>query len=139
MDIPTVPTVFMKPETSLANPWPAPTVIPRHVIKDDTTDFESELVIVIGKPAKDVSEVDALDYVLGYTAANDVSARTAQFAQSQWCFSKGFDGACPIGPVLVSSSFVPDPSKFKVRGLKNGKVLQECGCEYVILLFLVFL
>lgn len=60
-------------------------------------DYESELVIVIGKPAKDVSEADALNYVLGYTAANDVSARKDQFAQSQWCFSKGFDGACPIG------------------------------------------
>lgn len=52
---------------------------------------------IIGKTAKNVSEEEAMDYVLGYTAANDVSARTSQFKQSQWCFSKGFDTACPIG------------------------------------------
>jgi 2-keto-4-pentenoate hydratase/2-oxohepta-3-ene-1,7-dioic acid hydratase in catechol pathway len=66
-------------------------------LKDDSADYESELVIVIGRSAKNVSEDAAMDYVLGYTAANDVSARTSQFAQSQWCYSKGFDGACPIG------------------------------------------
>lgn len=53
--------------------------------------------MVIGKAAKNVSEDEALDYVLGYTAANDISSREAQLSQSQWCFSKGFDGACPIG------------------------------------------
>lgn len=52
---------------------------------------------MLGKTAKNVSEADAMDYVLGYTACNDVSSRTSQFAQSQWCYSKGFDGACPIG------------------------------------------
>lgn len=70
-----------------------------------------------------------MDYVLGYTAANDVSSRTSQFAQSQWCYSKGFDGACPLGPVLVSSSLIPDPAKLHIRGLKNGKVMQDCGIE----------
>jgi 2-keto-4-pentenoate hydratase/2-oxohepta-3-ene-1,7-dioic acid hydratase in catechol pathway len=55
------------------------------------------MVIVIGRAAKDVSEAEALDYVLGYTAANDVSSRTSQMNQSQWSFSKGFDTSCPIG------------------------------------------
>jgi len=95
--IPTIPTVFLKPATSLADPYPAPTVIPKFTLGDDCCDYESELVIVIGKTCKDVEEKDALDYVLGYTAANDVSSRNAQFAQSQWSYSKGFDGACPIG------------------------------------------
>ena len=54
-------------------------------------------MIVIGRVAKNVPEEEAMDYVLGYTAANDISARKSQFAQTQWCFSKGFDGACPIG------------------------------------------
>lgn len=53
--------------------------------------------MVIGKTAKNVPEAAAMDYVLGYTACNDISSRTSQFAQSQWNFSKGFDGACPIG------------------------------------------
>lgn len=97
MDIPKVPVLFMKPQTALADPWPAPTVLPKQTIEHDDGDYESELAVVIGKNCKNVSEADALDYVLGYTASNDVSSRTAQFAQSQWCFSKGFDGSCPIG------------------------------------------
>lgn len=97
LPIPEVPTLFMKPSSSLADPWPAPTVLPKITQQDNTGDYESEMVIVIGRDAKDVSEAEALDYVLGYTAANDVSSRTSQMNQSQWSFSKGFDGACPIG------------------------------------------
>jgi 2-keto-4-pentenoate hydratase/2-oxohepta-3-ene-1,7-dioic acid hydratase in catechol pathway len=97
LPIPEVPTLFMKPSSSLADPWPAPTVLPKITQQDNTGDYESEMVIVIGRDAKDVPESEALDYVLGYTAANDVSSRTFQMNQSQWSFSKGFDGACPIG------------------------------------------
>lgn len=129
MSLPPDPVLFMKPSTSLADPYPAPTVIPRFTLKDDSADYESELAVIISKPAKNVSEAEALNYVLGYTAANDVSSRTSQFAQSQWCFSKGFDGACPIGPVLASASLIADPSKLHLRGLKNDKVLQDCGVE----------
>ncbi|PQE25450.1 hypothetical protein CJF30_00000155 [Rutstroemia sp. NJR-2017a BBW] len=132
MAIPDLPTVFMKPSTSLADPYPASTIIPKFALKDDCCDYESELVIVIGEKCKDVSEADALNYVLGYTAANDVSSRASQFAQSQWCFSKSFDGACPIGPVLVSKELIPDPSKLRVKGKKNGKVMQDCGTDDLI-------
>lgn len=121
--------VCRKPSTALADPYPAPTIIPKFTIQDDCADYEAELAVVIGKECKNVSEADAMDYVLGYTAANDVSSRKSQFSQTQWCFSKGFDGSCPLGPVLVSKAVVPDPSKLKLRGLKNGKVLQECGLE----------
>jgi len=114
-----------KPDTSLADPWPAPTIIPKHTIATDSADYESELAIIIGKEAKNVSEADALDYVLGYTASNDISSRAAQFAQTQWCYSKGFDGACPIGPALVSKDLIPDVGQLQMRGLKNGRVLQE--------------
>lgn len=72
-----------------------------------------------------MSEADALDYVLGYTAANDISSRESQFAQSQWCYSKGFDGSCPLGPVLVSTGLVPDVGKLRIRGVKDGKTVQE--------------
>lgn len=102
--IPELPTVFLKPATSLADPWPAPSILPKITQKDNTGDYESELAIIIGKTAKDVSEADALDYVLGYTAANDVSSRTSQTNQTQWCFSKGFDSACPLG-LFYSFSF----------------------------------
>jgi len=132
MEIPTLPVVFMKPSTSLADPFPSPTIIPKFTLKDDCCDYESELAVVIGKKCKDVSEAEALDYVLGFTAANDVSSRASQFAQSQWSYSKGFDGACPIGPTIVSKELVPDPAILRLRGLKNGKVLQDCGCDDLI-------
>ncbi|CAK7229018.1 hypothetical protein SCUCBS95973_007075 [Sporothrix curviconia] len=132
MALPSVPTVFLKPDTALAGPYPEAVVLPKLTQADDCGDYESELGVVIGKTAKNVSEVDALDYVLGYTACNDVSSRTSQLNQSQWCFSKGFDGSCPIGPALVSTAQVPDPAVFRVRGLKNGRVLQDCGVDDLI-------
>ena len=61
---------------------------------------------MLGKAAKNVSPAEAMDYVLGYTAANDVSSRTSQFAQTQWSFSKSFDGACPIGKRIICVSWV---------------------------------
>ena len=94
---PQQPSLFLKPATALADPWPAPAILPKVTQRDGTGDYESEMAIIIGKEAKDVSEADAIQYVLGYTAANDLSSRTVQFAESQWCFSKGFDTACPIG------------------------------------------
>ncbi|KAJ5648536.1 hypothetical protein N7490_004908 [Penicillium lividum] len=124
--LPEVPVLFIKPSTALADPYPAPTILPKITQTDNTGDYESEMVIVIGRDAKDVPESEALDYVLGYTAANDVSSRTYQMNQSQWCFSKGFDGSCPIGPTLVSAKLIPDVSKLQIRGLKNGDVMQDC-------------
>jgi 2-keto-4-pentenoate hydratase/2-oxohepta-3-ene-1,7-dioic acid hydratase in catechol pathway len=132
MDAPSEPVIFLKPSTSLADPYPHPTIIPKHTKSTDTADYESELVVVISKPCKNVSESEALDYVLGYTAANDVSSRAAQFSQSQWCYSKGFDGACPIGPVLASPKLIPDPSKLHIKGSKNGNVMQDSGIDDLI-------
>jgi 2-keto-4-pentenoate hydratase/2-oxohepta-3-ene-1,7-dioic acid hydratase in catechol pathway len=132
MALPSLPTLFMKPSTALGDPWPAPTVLPKLTQQDDCGDYESELAVVIGKPAKNVSEAEAMDYVLGYTACNDISSRSSQFAQSQWSFSKSFDGACPIGPTLVSTSVIPDPAKLRIRGSKNGQVMQDCGIDDLI-------
>lgn len=108
--IPDVPTLFIKPSSALGDPFPAPTILPKITQQDSTGDYESEMVIVIGKDAKDVPESEALDYVLGYTAANDVSSRTSQMNQSQWCFSKGFDGACPIGMLPLILQFKAAPN-----------------------------
>lgn len=142
--------MYRKPSTALGDPWPAPTVLPLLTQADDCGDYESELAVVLGKTAKNVSEAHALDYVLGYTACNDVSSRTYQLNQSQWCFAKGFDGSCPLGelshcmgedgimtltrcfpkgPTLVSKDLIPDPTKLKMRGLKNGEVLQDSPIE----------
>lgn len=77
-------------------PYPAAINVPK-AAQDGTSDYEAELCLVIGKTGKDISEEDALDYVLGYTASNDVSARTLQLLTPQWSFSKGLDSSCPIG------------------------------------------
>jgi len=132
MAIPTEPTVFLKPALALADPYPAPTIVPKFAVKDNCSDYESELTIVIGKDCKNVTEAEAPKYVLGYTAANDVSSRKSQLSQSQWCFSKGFDGACPIGPTIVSKELMEDVSKARIRGLWNGKVVQDCGLDDLV-------
>ncbi|KAK3944808.1 hypothetical protein QBC46DRAFT_373270 [Diplogelasinospora grovesii] len=132
MSIPAIPTLFLKPATCLADPYPAPTIIPKHTLITDTADYESELAVVLSRECKNVSEEEAMSYVLGYTAANDISSRAAQFEQTQWCYSKGFDGACPIGPVLVSPAAITDVSKLRMRGLKNGKVVQDSSLNDLI-------
>jgi 2-keto-4-pentenoate hydratase/2-oxohepta-3-ene-1,7-dioic acid hydratase in catechol pathway len=91
-----------KPETALADPWPTLCPLPKLTQLDDCGDYEAELAVIIGKECKNVSESEAYGYILGYTASNDVSSRSSQFAQSQWCFSKGFDGSCPIGKLTVT-------------------------------------
>lgn len=88
MAIPSVPVLFVKPATAVADPYPGKIIIPK-VAQDGTSDYEGELTVVIGKTGKDIKEEDAYDYILGYTSGNDVSARKAQFASSQWCYSKG--------------------------------------------------
>ncbi|KAK7208491.1 hypothetical protein BZA70DRAFT_287793 [Myxozyma melibiosi] len=132
MAFPEVPVVFMKPATAVADPWPSPTTIPLLSQLSNTADYESELAVVLGKDAKNVKEEDAMDCVLGYTAANDVSSRGPQFQQSQWVFSKSFDGSCPLGPTLVSKSLIQNPSALQIKGLKNGRVMQESSISDLI-------
>ncbi|KAJ7098588.1 fumarylacetoacetate hydrolase [Mycena belliarum] len=123
---PPFPVLFVKPPSALIGPG-APITIPRAAQppKEHLPDYEVELVIVIGKPAKDVSEADALDYVLGYTGANDVSFRKHQMAVSQWGFSKGFDNTNPLGPCLVAAAAIPDPQALPLRCTLNGTVVQD--------------
>jgi len=129
--LPTEPILFTKPRTSLTGPFPAPIPIPK-IAQDGTSDYEAELCVVIGKDGKDIAEKDALDYVLGYTASNDVSARKLQLATSQWCFGKGLDGACPIGPTLVSPSVIKDPQTLSIKAIYNGKVLQDGNTKNMV-------
>ncbi|NTV51936.1 MAG: fumarylacetoacetate hydrolase family protein [Candidatus Firestonebacteria bacterium] len=98
MQLPSVPLLFLKPPTAVANPeenivWP---------LISTRVDFEGELAMVIGRKAKNVSITSAMDYVLGFTLANDITARDLQTQDGQWTRAKGFDGFCPLGPVLVT-------------------------------------
>lgn len=123
---PAFPILFIKPTSSLVGPN-ATITIPKvaQPPKEHLPDYEVEFTIVIGKAAKDVKEEDALDYVLGYTAANDVSFRKHQMAVSQWGFSKGFDNTNPLGPCLVTASAIPDPQKVPLSGNLNGQPVQD--------------
>ncbi|KAI0705743.1 fumarylacetoacetate hydrolase [Cerioporus squamosus] len=123
---PTYPVLFYKPVNSLIGPE-VPVTIPKHVqpVEKHLPDYEVELTVVIGKAAKNVSEADALDYVLAYTAGNDISFRYHQMAVSQWNFSKGYDNTTPIGPCLVAAHAIPDPQRVPLKTTVNGKVLQD--------------
>jgi 2-keto-4-pentenoate hydratase/2-oxohepta-3-ene-1,7-dioic acid hydratase in catechol pathway len=88
-------------------------------------DYEVELVIVMGRKARDVSEADALSHVFGYCTGNDFSARDLQRVSSQWMLGKTLDGSAPIGPYLVTADQVKDPNKLKLECRVNGQVRQS--------------
>ena len=90
-------------------------------------DYEAELAVVIGKAAKNVTRENALSHVLGYTCANDVSARDWQKegGGSQWCRGKSFDTFCPLGPWLVTPDEIPNPNALHISTKVNGETLQD--------------
>lgn len=120
--MPKVPEVFMKAGSSVVDPS-EPIMLPTSV--SNAVDGECELTIVIGKNCKNATVDNAWDYILGYTAANDVTARDVQARISQWGYAKGYDSFCPIGPCIVSSERIPDPSTLKLKTTVNGKALQD--------------
>ncbi len=126
--LPEKPMVFMKPTTALAAP-DEPIVIP--AAAPGEVDFEAELAIVIGRRARRVSEAEALDYVFGYTCANDVSARDCQRSDKQWARAKGFDTFCPLGPWVVTADEL-DPDACLVRSRLNGQVMQSASTSDMV-------
>ena len=95
-------------------------------------DYEAELAVVIGRTARNVSTADALDYVLGYTCANDVSARDLQFGDRQWVRGKSLDTFCPLGPVLVTADEIPDPGVLDIACDVNGERRQDSNTADLI-------
>ncbi len=127
MELPSRPLIFLKASSSVIGPDQA-IIIPKEA--PDEVDYEVELAVVIGKLAKNVSEADALDYVLGYTIANDVSARDCQLRiDSQWARGKSFDTFCPLGPWLETEL---DPADLSVKTLLNGQVMQDSSTKDMI-------
>jgi len=128
MAIPQFPLLFSKFNNALAAPseevpvsadWPQ-------------VDYESEMVAVIGRKAKHVSEVNALDYVLGYCNGNDLSERFLQLRSSQWLIGKSLDKFLPIGPYLVTSDELRDPQNLTIRGWLNGEQRQSSNTGNMI-------
>jgi 2-keto-4-pentenoate hydratase/2-oxohepta-3-ene-1,7-dioic acid hydratase in catechol pathway len=124
--IPEYPVLFMKNPAAVTHPGD-PIIMPRACLNTPQVDYEAELVAIIGKPARDVPAARALDYVLGYTAGNDVSARWWQkhAGASQWIRGKSFDTFCPLGPELVTADEIPDPQNLRLRCILNNEVMQD--------------
>ena len=123
--IPEYPVLFAKGPSALQNPGD-PIQIPTH-LKSEEVDFECELAVVIGKTCKNSSREQALSYVLGYTCANDVSARDWQLKRggTQWCRGKTFDTFAPLGPCLVTKEDIPDPHTLRIQTILNGESMQD--------------
>ncbi|MCB1970836.1 MAG: fumarylacetoacetate hydrolase family protein [Geminicoccaceae bacterium] len=120
--VPPEPIIFMKANSAICGPNDD-VIIPRG---SEKTDWEVELAVVIGKPAKHVSEAEALDHVAGYAITNDVSERAFQIErQGQWTKGKSCDSFGQIGPWLVTPDEVADPQNLKMWLNVNGKTMQD--------------
>ncbi len=125
--LPDHPVVFIKAANALCGPG-APIVLP--AVAPSEVDYECELAIVIGKRAHGVSEAEALDYALGYTCGNDVSARDCQLRiDRQWARGKSFDTFAPLGPWIETEM---NPDAAPIRSRLNGVVMQESNTDDLI-------
>lgn len=123
------PLIFTKFTTALNHPG-RPIVWSAELTRE--VDFEAELAVVIGRTCKDVRENEALDYVFGYTAANDVSARDLQLGDGQWVRGKSLDTFCPLGPTLVTADEIPNPQSLGIRCTLNEKIVQDSNTSEMI-------
>ncbi|QAY63140.1 DUF2437 domain-containing protein [Xylanimonas allomyrinae] len=117
-EVPTTPLLFFKPNTAVVGP-DDPVVLPDWTRE---VSYEAELAVVISKVCKDATPESALSYVLGYTVANDVTARDAQRTDGQWARAKGFDTSLPLGPWIDTDL---DPEDVAVRSRVNGELRQD--------------
>lgn len=125
IEVPPHPLLFIKAGNTLNDPLGA---IPIPKLSNQI-DYEGELAVVIGKSAKNVPAHRALEHVLGYTVANDITARDWQrdknLGGGQFARGKSFDGFCPLGPCLVTADEIPDPNALRIKTTLNGQVMQD--------------
>lgn len=125
-DVPDRPLLFLKAPNTLAGHGDRVTV----PAGKDRVDFEAELGVVIGRQCKNVSAEDAMEVVSGYTCVNDLSNRDDQRVESNWVRGKAFDGAAPMGPVMVDPASVPTDAEIRLR--QNGSVKQESTIDNMV-------
>jgi 2-keto-4-pentenoate hydratase/2-oxohepta-3-ene-1,7-dioic acid hydratase in catechol pathway len=125
LPIPQTPLIFLKPPTSVIGPEDNIVLPP----SSTRVDYEGELAVVIKKKASHVSEAEALEYVLGYTCLNDVSARDHQRDDVQWTRSKGFDTFGPVGPCIETEL---DPGNIMLETYLNGELKQQSNTDDLI-------
>jgi 2-keto-4-pentenoate hydratase/2-oxohepta-3-ene-1,7-dioic acid hydratase in catechol pathway len=128
MAIPEKPVMFSKFSNCVVAPG-EPVVLPT---TSQQVDYEAELAVVIGRRAKHVSADRAYDYVLGYTAFNDVSARDFQFADGQWQRGKSCDTFAPMGQTIVTTDTITDPHKLSIKLVLNGQTMQDSNTDQLI-------
>ncbi len=123
------PTVFVLWPNSLTG-HDATTVWPRSL--SEAIDYEAELGVIIGTPAKDVAPDDALGHVWGYTVVNDITARDIQYSEAQWSRCKSFDGFTPTGPYVVTADEIPDPQDLHIWTVLDGHTLQDASTAQMV-------
>jgi 2-keto-4-pentenoate hydratase/2-oxohepta-3-ene-1,7-dioic acid hydratase in catechol pathway len=130
--LPERPMLFIKSPNTLQAPGD-PILLPRH-LRSNEVDYECELAVVLGRDCKNVGKEQALDYVFGYTAANDVSARDWQIrlGGGQFCRGKSFDTFAPLGPAIVTKDEIPNPNALRIRTRVNGEVRQDSNTADMI-------
>lgn len=123
------PVIFMKPRTAVTAAE-KPIIRPSFVKQ---LDYEAELAIVIGRKGKDIPASDAKDYIFGYTAFNDVSARDIQFKDKQWTRGKSFDTFAPMGPCITIASQIENPNGLSICTRVNGELRQNSSTKNMVL------
>ncbi|RZB34226.1 MAG: hypothetical protein SRB2_03619 [Desulfobacteraceae bacterium Eth-SRB2] len=118
---PEKPLIFCKTQNALSGPYD-PIILPR---SSDQVDWEVELAVIIGKQGKRINKTVAFDYIAGYTVMNDVSARKAQFSDSQWFRGKSFDSFAPAGPFIVTPDEIDDINNLRLTAIVDGEIMQD--------------
>ena len=125
----TAPTVFTLWPNSLTG-HEHTTSWPRSL--SEAVDYEAELGVLIGTPAKDVTHDEALSHVWGYTVVNDITARNVQFSEAQWSRCKSFDGFTPTGPFVVTADEIPDPQDLHIWTVVDGHTVQDASTDQMV-------
>jgi 2-keto-4-pentenoate hydratase/2-oxohepta-3-ene-1,7-dioic acid hydratase in catechol pathway len=125
VDVPEIPIIFLKPPSSLIGPGDSIILPPQ----SQQVEHEAELAVVIGKTARWVDAINATEYILGYTIANDVTARDLQNRDAQWTRGKGFDSFCPLGPWIDTDL---DPSDLMIQCRVNNELRQMASTHQMV-------
>ena len=125
--LPKEPILFLKPTSSIIGPNEN-IILPQ---QSKRVDYEAELAFVIKKKARNIEEINAMDYIEGFTCLNDVTARDLQQKDGQWTRAKSFDTFCPIGPKLVEPKKI-NPNNLKIQLLLNGELKQDSSTKEFI-------
>jgi len=130
--LPEYPVLFFKNPRAVIGP-DEPVRLPRH-LRSDEVDAEAELAIVLARECLNATRANAMDFVAGFTCANDVSARDWQKKRSggQWCRAKSFDTFCPLGPWIVTPDDLPHPLHLEIAGRLNGEIVQSSNTSQMI-------